>query len=327
MITRTNTVLVANGTVNITKTDINTMTAGMVSLFDENKKPITTEAAAAAANMLYIGVCKGDMKVINPTSGAAETKKRIEWSNPIQKSCVTAVATDYSAPVQAAIEFNLTSATIVAGHRYVLRILYKDVVDALMQFTHTYEVIAADDNAQNLCDAFKKKIEAHPNRRVTVTSTSNKLKITAMEKDDNEGVNSINEYSIVVMNASLYHTVPGALLSNIPEAVPGVTVTETVGNPGKGYWKQVRDMEARNMGYKGHVFTGAYPAVEQEKEVNPSYTYDCLVIESDNKYLSPDNQYTKRAPLTTTLYVKAATLSSSAFVKFVKAFITGEVSA
>lgn len=326
MITRVNTVLVANATCPSSFTAVESLTEGQAALFNENKQIIKSEAEAAAANALYIGVCQGTMKVVNPTSGALEDKKMIEYSNKIEKSSyLNYTVNNYEAPAAESIEINLASATIVAGHRYVLRIVYKDLYEAPGQFTHTYEVIATSATAQDLCNAFAKQINRHPNRRITVNPASNKLVLTAMEKDDNEGVNSINEYSIVSMEASLYTTIPGALLSNQPEAVPGVTIEKTAGKAGKGYWKQVRDAEIRNMGYKGHVFTGAYPEVEQDKKVNPTNTYDTLVIENDNKYLSPDNQYVKTTPLTTTLYVKAGTLSSSNFVKYVKAFATGEV--
>ncbi len=118
-----------------------------------------------------------------------------------------------------------------------------------------------------------------------------------MEKDDNEGVNSLNEYSVVCMEATLYVTIPGALLSNIPEQVAGAVITKTAGNPGKGYWKQVRDAELRNMGYKGQVYSGAYPTIEQARKVTEGATYDYLTMKNDNLYLSPDNQYIKTTPL------------------------------
>lgn len=327
MITRVNTVLVANATCPSTFTAVDSLNAGEAALFNENKQIIKSETEAAAANALYIGVCQGTMKVVNPTSGDLEDKKMIEYSNKIEKSSyLNYNVNNYEVPAAESIEINLASATIVAGHRYVLRIVYKDLYEAPGQFTHTYEVIASSATPQDLCDAFAKQINRHPNRRITVNPSSNKLVLTAMEKDDNEGVNSINEYSIVSMEASLYTTIPGALLSNQPEAVPGATIKKTAGKAGKGYWKQVRDAEMRNMGYKGHVFTGAYPEVEQDKKVNPANTYDTLIIENDNKYLSPDNQYVKATPLTTTLFVKAGILTGTNFIKFIKAFATGQAS-
>lgn len=147
------------------------------------------------------------------------------------------------------------------------------------QFTHTYEVVATTKTADDLGNALLKKINKHANRRVSATFASHKLTLTALPKDDNEGVYSLNEYSVVSMEASLYVTIPGALLSNVPEAVPGATITKTAGKPGKGYWKQVRDMEVRMLGYKGHVFTDAYPIIEPKRNVTEGASYDYITIE------------------------------------------------
>lgn len=323
MITRVSSVMIANAACPSGYTNNEALNAGEVALFDENKKLITSAADAAAAHSVYVGVCDGSMTVINPQTGAAESKKQISFSNEIQKGKVSYVFQAYSAPTEEKIEFDFSGATIVIGHRYVLRIVYKDMYEHPGQFTHTYEVTASTATAQDLCDAFAKQINKHPGRRVSVSSASNKLTLTALAKDDNEGVYSINEYSTVVMEATIYTTIPGSLLSNIPESVPGLTQTKTAGNPGKGYWKQVRDREMRCMGYKGHVFTDAYPVIEQKRNVVEGNTYDYIIIENDNKYLSPDNQYVKSTPLTTELYVKSGSLESSLFTKCLKAFVTG----
>mgnify|MGYP003616500708 FL=1 len=216
----------------------------------------------------------------------------------------------------------MTNATIVAGHRYVLRVLYKDIEANNFQFTHTYEVYAESNEAQKLAEAFVKKINAHKNRRIQAKNAAAVLTLTAMVKDDNEGVYSLNEYSVVDMEVSLYHTVPGALLANQPEAVSGATIAKTPGNPGKGFWKQVRDAEVRYMGYKGHVFTGAYPEVEQARKVVKGTSYDYAVIENDNLYLSNDNQYIKTTPLTTEVYCPS--MVNSIVDKGIQSFIKGE---
>lgn len=322
MITRTDTVLIGK-TCPASYTTVDSLTQGAVALFDENKSLIKDEADAVKASTVYIGVVGDNMTIALP-NGASATKRSVEYSNAIQKASKPSyVIGDYVAPVQEKIEIDLTSATVVIGHRYVLRIVYKDMCEAPGQFTHTYEAIATTGTANDLGNALLKKINKHANRRVTATLASNKLTLTALPKDDNEGVYSLNEYSVVSMEASLYVTTPGALLSNVPEAVPGATITKTAGEPGKGYWKQVRDMEVRMLGYKGHVFTDAYPIIEPKRNVTEGASYDYITIENDNLYLSPDNQYIKTTPLTTELYVEeSANLSTSQFVKNLKAFIT-----
>lgn len=299
------------------------LNAGEVALFNQHKAIIKTAAEAVNASSLYVGVAGQKINVTMP-DGKVVQKANIEFSNEIQKgSKLSAVVSSHAEPTQEKVAITLTNATIVAGHRYVLRVLYKDIEANNFQFTHTYEVYAESNVAQNLVEAFVKKINAHKNRRIQAQNTGAVLTLTAMVKDDNEGVYSLNEYSVVNMEVSLYHTIPGALLANQSEAVAGATIVKTLGNPGKGFWKQVRDAEVRYMGYKGHVFTGAYPEVEQARKVVEGTSYDCAVIENDNLYLSNDNQYIKTTPLTTEVYCPG--MVGSIVDKGIRSFIKGEI--
>lgn len=329
MITSVHTVLIGKSCPSSYST-VDALKAGEVALFDQNKAILKTAAEAAKASSLYVGVAGEKINVTMP-NGTVAQKANIEFSNEIQKSSKpSAVIGSHVEPTQDKVVVTLTNATIVAGHRYVLRVLYKDIEANNFQFTHTYEVYAESNEAQKLAEAFVKKINAHKNRRIQAEavmrnkefSAAAVLTLKAMVKDDNEGVYSLNEYSVVDMEVSLYHTVPGALLANQPKAVAGATIEKTPGNPGKGFWKQVRDAEVRNMGYKGHVFTGAYPEVEQARKVAEGISYDYAVIENDNLYLSNDNQYIKTTPLTTEVYCPG--MVGSIVDKGIQSFIKGE---
>lgn len=321
MITSVHTVLIGKGCP-ASYTTVDALNAGEVALFDQNKAILKTAAEAAKASSLYVGVAGEKINVTMPDGNVAQ-KANIEFSNEIQKSSKpSAVIGQHVKPTQDKVVITLTGATIVAGHRYVLHVLYKDIEANSFQFTHTYEVYAESNEAQKLAEAFVKKINAHKNRRIQAENAAAVLTLTAMVKDDNEGVYSLNEYSVVDMEVSLYHTVPGALLANQPEAVSGATIAKTPGNPGKGFWKQVRDAEVRYMGYKGHVFTGAYPEVEQARKVVEGTSYDYAVIENDNLYLSNDNQYIKTTPLTTEVYCPS--MVNSIVDKGIQSFIKGE---
>ena len=304
-------------------TNIDALNAGDVALFDENRKLLATAAAAADAKSLFVGVCHGTVSVTMP-DGTVDDKPNIEFSQEIQKAGKpSAVIGDYTAPAKQKVTVTLTSATIVAGNRYVIRIVYRDLSDVKFQFTHTYEVYATSATASDLATALRDKINAHKNRRVNATVAGAVLTLEAMDKDDNEGVYSINEYSIVEMDVFLYTTIPGALLANQPDSVPGAVIAvATKANPGKGYWKQVRDAEYRNMPYKGHVFTDAYPIIEQERMVVKDAEYDYAIIESDNLYLSNDNQYIKTTPMTVEVYCPS--LKDSIVDKGIQSFIAGE---
>lgn len=321
MITSVHTVLIGTKCPD-SYTTADALNAGEVALFDQNRAILKTAAEAAKASSLYVGVAGPKINVTMP-NGTVAQKANIEFSNEIQKSSKpSAVIGANVEPTQDKVVVTLTNATVVAGHRYVLRVLYKDIEANNFQFTHTYEVYAESNEAQKLAEAFVKKINAHKNRRIQAENTAAVLTLTAMVKDDNEGVYSLNEYSVVDMEVSLYHTVPGALLANQPEAASGATIAKTPGNPGKGFWKQVRDAEVRYMGYKGHVFTGAYPEVEQARKVVEGTKYDYAVIENDNLYLSNDNQYIKTTPLTTEVYCPS--MVDSIVDKGIQSFIKGE---
>lgn len=283
-------------------TDIDSLKDGDIALFDQNRQLIKQATDASNATSLYVGVCHGTVDVTMP-DGTVDQKANIEFSQEIQKAGKpSAVIGEYVAPVQQKITITLTDATIVAGNRYVLRIYYKDLSDVKFPFTHSYEVYAQSATASELATALVAKINAHKGRRVTASASSAVITLTAMEKNDNEGLYSINEYSVVDMEAFLYTTIPGALLSNQPESVPGATIAKTVGNPGKGYWKQVRDSEFRNSPYKGHVFIDAYPEIRQEMRTVVDAEYDYAIVECDNLYLSNDNQYIKTTPMTVEAY-------------------------
>ena len=262
-------------------------TEGQIVMANEQFKAFD----AATAKALYIGVCTGEDE---------DGNKIIKWSDRIQKESKPRFSVAaFDEPVAATAKIDLTNAQIVKGHRYVLRVLYKDIEAANLQFTHTYEVIATSELVDDLGNAFLKKINAHKNRRVNVTYAGSKLTLTAKDKNYDNSINALDEYSIVAMQVALYVTIPGALLSNQPEVVSGAVIENVAGNPGSGYWKQVRDMERRAMGYAGHVFTGAYPSIEQEMMTVKGGEYNILIVVNDNLYLSPDNQYIKTTPCRT----------------------------
>lgn len=298
MLQHVNSVLISN-TINTTTGAINAATLAKGALVAVNDKGALINPTTAIADTTYV-----KFGVVRSVIDSAKKIYDIKWGNPIQKQGVKSIAytTKSVAPVQDKVVITLTDAEIVAGHRYVLSVVYKDIYEAPGQFTHTYEVFAANTTAKDLASAIVAKINKHKNRRIDASASEAVITLTAKAKDDNNGVYSLNKYSTVSMEASLYVTIPGALLSNQPEAVKGATIVKTPGNPGKGYWKQVRDAEVRYMGYEGHVFTGAYPQVMQDMMTVEDAAYATLTISNENAFLSNDNQYIKNTPITSDIY-------------------------
>lgn len=310
MITRVDNVIIGN---EVITGNWKSATKGQIVTANENFEAFD----ASKSKALYIGVCT-DVAEITNKDGEVVNTPIIRWSDRIQKESKPRYSVaNFTEPVAAKVEIDLAGAEIVKGHRYVLRVLYKDMNIANFQFTHTYEVIATSEVADDLGNALLKKINAHANRRVNVAYAGSKLTLTAKAKNYDDSIDALDEYSIVSMDATLYVTIPGALLSNQPESVVGVEINKTTGNPGSGYWKQVRDMERRAMGYRGQVYTGAYPSIEQEMLTEKGGEYNTIIIENDNLYLSPDNQYIKTTPVRTIVCVKgAATVIETALNSF-----------
>lgn len=294
-------------------TNTDALSAGDVALFDENKKILTSDGAAAAAKAIYIGVCKGSESVTDNT-GALVTKKIIAYSNKIEKgSKPNMVFNDHVDASEDIISFNLASVVPVVGYRYVVRVVYNDIYEHPGQFTHTYEVIAKTTVPADLVTAFKAKINKHTNRRVDATNVvATTLVITAKVKDDNEGLDSLNYYSQVSMDATMYAQDPSSLLLNQPKAIPSLAVTKTQGTPGKGNAKIIRDRENASLGYKGILNRMYWPVIKPTLSVNLATEYDELIIENENHYLSNDNQYIKNTPIATELYVNAGEIITDA---------------
>lgn len=312
MLNHVNTVLIGSNCP-ASYTNADALSAGDVALFDENKKILTSDGAAALASAIYIGVCKGSEAVTDNT-GSLVTKKIIAYSNKVEKGSSPRMEfNDYVAAAEDIISFNLASVVPVVGYRYVVRVIYNDIYEHPGQFTHTYEVIAKTTTPADLVTAFKAKINKHTNRRVNATNVvATTLVITAMTKTDNGGLDSLNYYSQVSMEATMYAQDTTSLLLNQPKAIPSLTITKTQGTPGNGNAKIIRDRENAALGYKGIINRMYWPVIKPTLSVDLAATYDELVIENDNHYLSNDNQYTKNTPIATELYVNAGEIITNA---------------
>lgn len=304
-------------------TTADALTAGQIAVFDENKKIITAAASAATACALHIGVCEGKEDVYDQ-AGTKTTKSVIRFSMPIMKgSNPHKVFSEYEAAAEDKIVITATNVTPEVGHRYVLRLVYNDIYEAPGQFTHTYEVIAKTATASDLISAFASKINKHKEARVTASASAAVLTLTAKVMPYNEGIMLDSNYSQVSVEAFMWTTIPSGILSNVMYPIANLTIAKTQGTPGKGNAKIVRDRENAALGYRGitHRANGAYPYIAPEFKSDLDETYDSLVIEHDNKYLSDDNQYIKTTPITCELYVKAGELNESAFMEILDGFL------
>lgn len=282
----------------------------------ETGKYIASKADAAAATHIKLGL------VMNAANND------VKYSNVIGRDEIKHVSTIADSAATAPVEnvWDITFNSVVEGNRYVIRIVYEDMYEEPGQFTHTYDYIAKNgDTASTLASKFEALIKKHTGARCTAVASAAKLTLTAKVKDDNEGKNSINQYSQVVMRPFVYmndYQATGFAKGQKVEA--DVTIAETTpANPGTGNAKIVRDREKEALAYRGITNLTHFPVIMPELNVDLSKTYASVVIESERKYQSPDNQYMKATHVATEVYVEKGSLDASGIYGLIKAFVSG----
>lgn len=247
--------------------------------------------------------------------GATDAKATITKTQVIGRKNITNIAyANDDAAIDATASLNFTGVTLVAGYRYVIRVIYKDLYEHPGQFTHSYEVIFnGTDTLDQFGAKFAARVNAHAGRRVDATYTvgTDVLLLTAKVVDGPEaGIRTkeaITPYSQVSMNVVAYYTNPSTMLANSYNQIAGLTISVTDSKPGKGNPFIVRDREQAALAYKGITYRTEFPVIKPELNVDLSKTYDTLVIEFNKGYKSPDNQYVKSTDLAAEIYVEAGT--------------------
>jgi len=237
---------------------------------------------------------------MNP-AGTLEDCANIQWANMIQKGAVKgAVYTANKPATQDEVVINFGSFEPEVGYRYVIRIQRTDIIEHPGTMTYSYEVVAKSEALADLIAAFQKQINRDARPGVVVTSDATSLTITALAKD----YKAYEKYDRVAIEVFMWYTVPTGLLTNVPNALAGVTIVKTAGTPGKGNAFIVNDRENAALGYRGVTYREnvVYPFIAPKLNTVLTNAYDELVIEYNNAYRSNDNQYIKSTPLSIELY-------------------------
>ena len=312
MINYVNTVLVGGtqlaNNANLTSiSSVQDLTAGKVFMVDKNGTLIKTEAAARAADAIKLGVVLPSTSNYITPAGAAATVKNITMCNLIPRdSIVSFNAFEYVAASEDVVTLKfLANTAAVKGNRYVLRLIYRDLYEHPGQFTHTYEVVAAGTSMKtDVIEKLKVLINKDPRRRVAATSaastitTSNdgwKLTLTALPKTDNDGKESINIYTQVMLDARMYYTNPSAtgFASKNKYPIDAITIEKTAGSPGKGNPKLIRDREQAALGHKGILSRTHFPVIKPELLVDLSKSYDGFTIEFEPTHRNAEDNFSK----------------------------------
>lgn len=275
---------------------------GEVFVADKNKKFVEGSIGVEDTDTIYIGVGLGSTVTYADASGNSLTTRRIKWSAPIMGKYVKSyVGTPYTARAQQSSSFT-HSFTPVAGKEYVLRIIYKDMVEHPGQFTHTYRYIAT--SSETTSDALFAKLAAvvnkHSGRRVSASNNSGVFTLTALAIP--ESTTSVNDIDPDIP----VHFVP--VLASV-ESTGWVNVAGTWAHTptvkGAGNWFQVRDREKAALGYQGVTNQTLFPVKKPDINAVVGSTYHTIIIESEVEYKAADDRV-RRAPVTVEIFIPSA---------------------
>jgi hypothetical protein len=282
------------------------LAAGEIVVLDKNMTVLTAGATIADSDTIYIVQATSDTFDYSNIAGTAVTgNRRIVMSGPIVGSKVKSYkGKAYSAKSEQSTSFVLTGMhPVTAGTEYIIRIVYKDIKEHPGQFTQTYRHVATAADAAAI-DTFgasmAAKINAHSGRRVNATYTNgtDTLALAAREIPESTAtLSDIDDFSMVEFEAFFnYVDADGNW-----QTCAYTSSSTTAASKGSGEWEHVRDLEKSHIAQRGVTNQIWFPVVKPDMQTVKDETYDLLVIEHENPYQSPDNQYVKDAPHTTIL--------------------------
>jgi hypothetical protein len=318
MMKHVNKVLVGCAT---TATNVNSMNVNDIAIFDKNGKLVTDATNVVKGEPFMFGVANA-MEAVTLQDGSIVPTVMVTYGNVIDPVLVTNTPTlvPFKAPVEDVIAINMSGVFVTADYRYVLRILYKDIYELKSQFTKSFETVAtATDTVATIAQRLVDQVNKDKGRRVIATLAGTTITLTALPKTDNQGKESLNTYSQVSMEATVYLTDPSAL-SSLPKASGAVVTKTQTADPGDGNPKVIRDRESEALGYKGITNRTHFPVIKPELRVNLGAQYYTLVIEFDSSYRSNDNQYVKTTPKTDEIYLDATNAPTNLW-NIVKAYL------
>jgi hypothetical protein len=286
---------VTDGATIVTVTASGNLKEGEIVILDKNKLVLGTDGTVGTDDTIY--VCQGTGETFSyslPDGTAVTGSRKLRMSDPIKGSLVKSYKSKPgAAKTEQVTTITVTGLTPVEGSEYLLRIVYKDMCEHPGQFTQTYRYIATDNTLATLTHQIMDKVNAHSGRRVQATEASGTtIVLTGLP---------IPGCTMVEFNAFLNYIDDDGNWAEF-----GAPVTTVPAYYGLGTWEQVRDLEKECWGYLGITNRTHYPVINPSVQTQVDDLYDLIVIEHENDYLSPDNQYVKNTPLTTILAIHNA---------------------
>jgi hypothetical protein len=269
--------------------------SGEIVVLDKNKNILSAGATISDTDTIYIveGLST-TYDYVTPNGTSITDVRQLLISDPIQGNAVTEYSVEaYAAATEQTYTVNFGTLTPTVGTEYVLRIVYTDVIEDPRQFTYTYRVVATSTTLATLYDLFVAAINAHPERRIQATDNTTYITLTAKAFDDNDDVDSINEYKQVTFEVFLQ--------SNNFASDAAVTQT-VVPYPGNGTYRLVRDEEKWSQGYEGLLNRTSFPTQVPTWRTVLSETYNTIIIRHKNWYTSVANTE-EQVDITTKIFI------------------------
>ena len=276
---------------------------GEILVLDKNFKAAVAAITFALSDTIYIA--EGSVDTYNYTNEAGTSvtgARRLIVSAPIEGKNVTSYAgKEYTAKSECVVTFPAITGTIVAGTEYVLKLVFKDMVEHPGLFTHTYRYIAkAGDSSQLVLTGLRNRIGKHSGARVTASGTTTLVLTGKAIPSSTSSVNSIDEFSMVQFDAILNYVDSDSNQNNVTH---GTAVTKVAAKQGSGTWEQVRDLEKATIGYRGIENRIHFPVAIPDSRVVKGGAYNLITINHDRGYTTPNNQYTATTKLCTIIAI------------------------
>lgn len=280
---------------------------GEVVVLDKNLKVAAIAVTYALSDVLYIAEGTGIVKNYYDEPGTALVAREIILSSAIDGAKVTQyLGGDYSAKVEKIATIGAIT-SVVAGTEYVLRIVYKDIVEHPGQFEQTYRYTAVTgDASQDVFDGLRARIIKHTGRlsvkggsRV-VGSGSTTLILTGKPIPEcTTALTDIDEFTLVDFEVFFNYVDSDYNWQTVVTA----GLTYTLGETGNGTWELIRDVEKHAQSYRGVDNRTWFPIQTPAFRTVKDAEYGQIVIEHDTVYRSSDNQYNKETSKSTVIAI------------------------
>jgi hypothetical protein len=299
---------------------------GEITIFDEQFKVVADSVYGVEpyAKSIYIGQVLGDTYTFNDHSGVAVTgAHKIRFSDRIDGALIKKVTgKPHVAKGEQATVITTTLATTV-GLTHVLRIVYRDLQDQKGggQFVHSYRYTnVTNDTTDTINHALMTLVNKHAGARVVAThNVGTSLTLTGKPIPScTTGLNDIDKFCMVEFDVTINYVDADGYFCETAS-----TIATTAAVYGSGNWEQVRDQEREALGNKGITNLTQFPVIQPDLTVTKGADYDCVVIEHDQAYTSSDNQYVKKAPLTTIIYWVEDAAQVATFVTRLNLWLAG----